>query len=239
MVIVAVSHNPNADEKITVTLPESGWDLTALKPLEGTTVTRTLKPGAAVFFYCGNDAEEIDLVHKGRYRAEGSRYLVAAKRAAGNGIAVIDPWKFEKLPGRAALAALYKEFDSLNAKINAAPLGKALKKLNELQRYLGHNDFELTRNLEFFITKEMYDATGRYQRYVPDKDAAFQQLKEAVIDDFRDTNRITDYLNNGGEAAKILPELEALTSRAHRNMEALLKAVAQRRGNRQADDLRK
>lgn len=239
MVIVAVSHNPNADEKITVTLPESGWDLTALKPLEGTTVTRTLKPGAAVFFYCGNDAEEIDLVHKGRYRAEGSRYLVAAKRAAGNGIAVIDPWKFEKLPGRAALAALYKEFDALNAKINAAPLGKALKKLNELQRYLGHNDFELTRNLEFFITKEMYDATGRYQRYVPDKDAAFQQLKEAVIDDFRDTNRITDYLNNGGAAAKILPELEALTSRAHRNMEALLKAVAQRRGNRQADDLRK
>ena len=238
MVIVAVNHNPNGEEKITVTLPGSGWDLTALKPLEGTTVTRTLKPGGAVFFYCGNDDAEIDLVFKGRYRAEGARYLIAAKRAEGNHIPVIDPWKFDRLPGRKALAALNKEFAALNARIDAAPLGKAMKINSDLRRYLGHNDFELVRDVEFVIPKEVYDATPRWKRYVNDKDSAFQRLKEAVIDDFRDCNRITDYLDNGGDAAKVLPELEALSVRARRNMEALQKAVAQRRGNQPRKDLR-
>ena len=239
MVIAAVNHNPSAAEKVTIKLPSTGWDLTALKPQTTTSAVRTLAPGAAVFFYCGNDDAEIDLVFKGRYRAEASRYLIAAARAKGNNIPVIDPWKFDNLPGRAALAALNKEFAALNARIDAAPLGKALKISNDLRRFLGKSDFELTRNLEYVIPKEVFDATPRWQRYVNDKDAAFQQLKEAVIDDFRDSNRITDYLDNGGDAAKILPELEALSARAHKNMDALFAAVAKRRGNRPVDDLRK
>ena len=87
------------------------------------------------------------------------------------------------------------------------------------------------------------DGLGRkkrveWKRYVNDKDPAFQQLKEAVIDDFRDCNRITDYLDNGGDAAKVLPELDALSVRSRRNMEALQKAVAQRRGDQPRKDLR-
>ena len=228
-IIVAVNQNPNAAEKAVISLPQEGWDLTALKELEGKKITRTLAPGGAVYLYLGKDEAEIDAVHKGRYNREAARYLVAAKRAAGNGIAVIDPWKFDKLPGRQALAALNKEFAVLNERIAAAPLGKAWKLISGMRSYLGQKDFELVQNVEFIITPEMYEKTVKWSRYVDDPDTAFQQLKEKVIDDFRDVNRLTDYLDNGGDAAKVLPEIEALDKRVQENMEALMSAVVKRR----------
>ena len=229
MIIVAINQNPNASENAVITLPQSGWDFTALKPLEGKKITRKLAPGGAVYLYMGNDDAEIDAVHKGRYNREAARYLIAAKRAAGNGIAVIDPWKFDKLPGRQALAELNKEFAALNSRIDAAPLGKAWKLITGIRNYMGNKDFELVRNVEFIITPEMYEKTKLWDRYVDDPDTEFQQLKENVIDDFRDVNRMTDYLDKGGNAEKVLPEIEALDKRVRANMEALMNAVVKRR----------
>ncbi len=229
MIIVAINQNPNAPEKAEITLPQSGWDFTALKPLEGKKITRKLAPGGAVYLYMGNDDAEIDAVHKGRYNREAARYLIAAKRAAGNGIAVIDPWKFDKLPGRQALAELNKEFAALNFRIDAAPLGKAWKLITGMRNYMGNKDFELVQNVEFIITPEMYEKTKLWDRYVDDPDTEFQQLKEKVIDDFRDVNRMTDYLDKGGNAEKVLPEIEALDKRVRANMEALMNAVVKRR----------
>ena len=238
IVLTAVNHNPESAEKVTITLPTLGWDLTALKPLKSTKISRTLAPGGAIYLYLGNDDGEIDAVHKGRYNREAARYLLAAKRASANGIAIIDPWKFDKLPGRQALDALNKEFDALNKRINAAPLGKAVKLITDMRKYLGQKDFELVQNVEYIITPEMFSKTPKYARYAPDPDKAFQQLKDKVIEDFCDVNRLTDYLDNGGNAEKILPELEALDVRVRNNMEALMTAVIKRRKGAPAASLR-
>ena len=237
-VIAAVNHNPEAAEKATITLPSGGWDLSALKPLNGKRISREIAPGGAAYIYLGNDDAEIDAVHKGRYNREAARYLLAAKRAAANGIEVIDPWKFDKLPGRQALAALNREFDALNAKINASPLGKAMQLLTDMRKYLGKKDFELVQNVEFIITPEMYRKTPKYARYGADSDKAFQKLKDDVIADFSEVNRLTDYMDNGGNAAKVLPELEALNVKVRNDMEALIKAVIKRRNGSPPASLR-
>ena len=238
LIVAAVNHNPESAEKVTITLPSGGWNLTDFKPLESTKVSRTLAPGGAVYLYVGNDDAEIDAVHKGRYNREAARYLLAAKRAAANGISVIDPWKFDKLPGRQALAALNKEFAELNARIDAAPLGKAWKLLTDIRKYLGHKDFELIQNVEYIITPEMFKKTPKWARYGADSDTAFQQLKDKVIADFSDVNRLTDYLDNGGNAEKILPELDTLDVRVRKNMEALMNAVIKRRNGAKPPSLR-
>ena len=49
---------------------------------------------------------------------------------------------------------------------------------------------------------------------------------------------MTDYLDNGGNAEKILPELEALDVRVRNNMEALITAVIKRRKGAPAASLR-
>ena len=237
-ILIAVNHNPQKAEKVTITVPVSGWDLTALKPLESKKVTRTLAPGAAVYFYLGNDANEIDAVHKGRYNREATRYLIAAKRAKGNGIPTIDPYKFAKLPGRLALSNLMKEFNALNNRINSAPLGKAMKIMNNLRHYLGHQDFELSRNADYIVTPEMFKKTKRWSRYVKDTDVQFQNLKDKIIANFADVNRLTDYLDNGNNAAKILPELEKLDKETRQNMENFMKAVVKRRKGAPAPSLR-
>ena len=237
-ILVAVNHNPEKAEKVEFTVNQAGWDLTALKPLEGKKFTRTLAPGAAVYIYLGNNAEEIDAVHKGRYNREAARYLLAAKRAKANGIPTIDPFKFSKLPGRQALNSLMKEFASLNAKMNAAPLGKAMNIMNSLRFYLGHQDFELTRNVEYIVSRDMYNKTKRWNRYVKDTDTAFQNLKDKVIADFAKVNSLTDYLDNGGNAAKVLPEIIAIDKQARQNMENFMKAVIKRRKGAPAPSLR-
>jgi hypothetical protein len=238
LILVAVNHNPQQAEKVTISVPVKGWDLSALKVLEAKTVTRTLAPGAAVYFYLGNDNKEIDAVFKGRYNREATRYLIAAKRAKGNNIPTINPFKFAKLPGRQAYSYLMKEFDLLNQRINAAPLGKAMKIITSLRHYLGHQDFELTRNAEYIVTPEMFKQTKRWSRYVKDTDVQFQNLKDKVIANFAQVNRLTDYLDNGNDAKNILPELIKLDKEARNNMENFMKAVVKRRKGAPAPSLR-
>ena len=107
-----------------------------------------------------------------------------------------------------------------------------------MRKYLGHKDFELIQNVEYIITPEMFKKTPKWARYGADPDTAFQQLKDKVIADFCDVNRLTDYLDNGGNAEKVLSELEALNVQVRKNMEALMNAVVKRRNGAKPASLR-
>lgn len=107
-----------------------------------------------------------------------------------------------------------------------------------MRKYLGHKDFELIRSVEYIIPAEMYNKTPKWSRYPADPDTAFQQLKDRVIADFCDVNRLTDYMDNGGNAEKVLSEIEALSVRVKNNMEALMNAVIKLRNGAPPASLR-
>ena len=67
---------------------------------------------------------------------------------------------------------------------------------------------------------------------------AFQQLKDKVIADFCDVNRLTDHMDNGGNAEKVLSEIAVLNVRVKNNMEALMNAVIKRRNGAPPASLR-
>ena len=201
-------------------------------------ISLNLAPGGVKYIYLGSDDAEIDLVCHSRYVREAARYKLAAERAKGNGIAVIDPDKFAKLPGRQALSSLNAEFDKLNKAIAASPLGKVMEDIEFMRRFAGQLDFDLTRDLELIITPEMAKATPRYGRWVKHPDQKLQQIKDALLDDYRKLGFLTDALAEGGNAAKLAPEVSALRKKLVSDAAAIREYMKSKAKSRKRDNLR-
>ena len=238
MIVMAVNQNPNADAAGKITFPTAVWNFSALQKCPDTAVQLRLAPGGAVYFYIGDDADEIDLVFYSRYRRETARYRLAALRAQGNGIPVIDPDKFAHLSGRKAFAALMTEFTALEKAVAASPLGDALNRIRSIRKELGDLDFELCRDVELLVTPEMARTSPKYRRWQPHPDPEVQTVKDAVLADFRDANKLTDLLDSGFPASGLLPEIIALQQRVKVNSARIRQLLELRRNGSKPDRLR-
>lgn len=215
ILLIAVNQNPAAREKGILKLPDGrAFDLSLLRPLKGKTLPLDLAPGDAVYVYCGPDYSELEAAFRSRFKAESARYLLSADRAAGDGIAVVDPKTFAALPAREALEALFREQDALEKRIAASPLGNILKDLNAIERCLNRIDFRLAQALELVVTPEMRQKTPRYQRWCPHPDPKFNALRERLAGIFADYYRIADSIDEGGGSGGKAAEAAALRKAA-------------------------
>ena len=102
----------------------------------------------------------------------------------------------------------------MQAAIDKAPLGRALKEMDAIQRLLDKTDFTLCTALEAVVTPEMRKKTPRYQRWCEHPDADFTRMREELVSVMADYYQMRDKVEEGGGSASALAELTALRKRA-------------------------
>lgn len=235
--LTAINQNPRGEERGILHLPKTAaWDFTGLDKLQGSRVELNLPPGGCRYIYLGSSDNEIDGVFQSRFRREAVRYRIAAQRAVGNGIPVVNPDQFASLPGRAALRQLETEQRELERRIAASPLGEVLRNLEAARSDLDRIEFKLCFALEIMTTPEMRRETPRYQRFVRHPDPEINAIREKLLEDFRRFYSLSDRIDAGEPARPLTNASAALASEVRKDCAAAEKLLVERGRKIPVDD---